>query len=208
MSNGEAQIRLETRVKNSRLWKLTVGKHGSVAAFCRAHPQFAQTFIGDLLNFKISPFIKLRGRTTDEYRSRCVRLACTLHVLPEDLFPRDVYTRLEGTPTMNVIEFESLEQLPLSAVEQLEYEGPSPEDAVLNRERREVILKAMAESILTEQQKRMLTMRYGLDGSVPWGDAEIARALGVTRAYVSACLATAHRRITQPLIRAKAWELT
>ena len=39
--------------------------------------------------------------------------------------------------------------------------------------------------VLTERERRILTLRYGLDGGAPCTQNEIARQLKISRSYVS-----------------------
>ena len=41
------------------------------------------------------------------------------------------------------------------------------------------------DSCLTEQERKVIRMRYGLDGGVPRRQREVAQATGISRSYVS-----------------------
>lgn len=46
-------------------------------------------------------------------------------------------------------------------------------------------LRAAVERCLTEQEKQVVCMRYGLFGQLPRRQREVAQALGISRSYVS-----------------------
>ena len=47
------------------------------------------------------------------------------------------------------------------------------------------LLRAAVERVLTEQEKEVVCMRYGLFGQLPKKQWEVADALGISRSYVS-----------------------
>ena len=47
------------------------------------------------------------------------------------------------------------------------------------------LLRAAVERCLTEQEKEVVCMRYGLFGQLPKRQREVAQALGISRSYVS-----------------------
>lgn len=46
-------------------------------------------------------------------------------------------------------------------------------------------LRVLLESCLTERERYVLTLRYGLNGSAPLPQREIAKLCGISRSYVS-----------------------
>ena len=46
-------------------------------------------------------------------------------------------------------------------------------------------LRRAVETCLTDRQRQVITLRYGLDGRPPQRQREVARALGISRSYVS-----------------------
>ena len=46
-------------------------------------------------------------------------------------------------------------------------------------------LRQVMETCLTEQEKQVVTMRYGLDGEKPKRQREVAKACGISRSYIS-----------------------
>ena len=46
-------------------------------------------------------------------------------------------------------------------------------------------LRRAVETCLTDRQRQVVTLRYGLDGRPPQRQREVARALGISRSYVS-----------------------
>ena len=61
------------------------------------------------------------------------------------------------------------------------------------------LLRAAVERCLTEQEKEVVCMRYGLFGQLPKRQREVAQALGISRSYVS-------RIEKRALERLRAWE--
>ena len=47
------------------------------------------------------------------------------------------------------------------------------------------LLRAAVERVLTEQEKQVVSLRYGLQGHLPKKQWEVADALGISRSYVS-----------------------
>lgn len=47
------------------------------------------------------------------------------------------------------------------------------------------LLRDAVERVLTEQEKQVVTMRYGLLGRIPRKQWEVAEELGISRSYVS-----------------------
>ena len=47
------------------------------------------------------------------------------------------------------------------------------------------LLRAAVERVLTEQERQVVSMRYGLTGHAPQKQWEVAQTLGISRSYVS-----------------------
>ena len=46
-------------------------------------------------------------------------------------------------------------------------------------------LRRAVDAVLTEQEKEVVTLRYGLDGGPPLRQREVAEKTGISRSYVS-----------------------
>ena len=57
-------------------------------------------------------------------------------------------------------------------------------EQVTNRELMRQVGKAV-DTVLTQQEKQVICMRYGLQGQVPKRQREVAQAVGISRSYVS-----------------------
>ena len=57
-------------------------------------------------------------------------------------------------------------------------------ERVATREAVQQLRKAM-ETCLTEQERQVIAMRYGMDGNAPQRQREVAKACGISRSYVS-----------------------
>ena len=61
------------------------------------------------------------------------------------------------------------------------------EDLLETVSRREAVAKVTraVESVLTDQEKQVIRLRYGLGGGVPQRQREVAAVTGISRSYVS-----------------------
>ena len=57
-------------------------------------------------------------------------------------------------------------------------------EQVSSRELIRQVLRAV-DTVLTEQEKQVICLRYGLDGSTPCRQREVAKVIGISRSYVS-----------------------
>ena len=60
-------------------------------------------------------------------------------------------------------------------------------------------LRAAVERCLTDQERQVVCMRYGLLGRIPRRQREVARALGISRSYVSRIEKRALQRLREEL---------
>ena len=47
------------------------------------------------------------------------------------------------------------------------------------------LLRRAVDSVLTDQERQVVTLRYGLEGSAPLRQREVADITGISRSYVS-----------------------
>ena len=57
-------------------------------------------------------------------------------------------------------------------------------ELIASRQRREKVRKAV-QTCLTEQERQVIIMRFGLEGAPPSRQREVAQQLGISRSYVS-----------------------
>lgn len=146
------ELRVEMRLRNNRLWNLIFPRWNSVAAFCR-ELSLHQVEVGELLNLKpgASPIHKKSGK----YRDICEKIATHFHLLPEDIFPLDIYNLKQTSGSAAI----GVELLPYYQCVSL----PAPNDfetfdAELDRDR-------LIEQLLgrvTPRERKLLMMRFGL----------------------------------------------
>lgn len=75
------------------------------------------------------------------------------------------------------------------------------EDLMETISNREDIRKAVAaiDRVLTEQEKQVILLRYGLGGNPPQRQREVAKATGISRSYVSRIEKRALQKLRQAL---------
>lgn len=60
-------------------------------------------------------------------------------------------------------------------------------------------LRKAVESVLTDQERRVIELRYGLKGSAPMRQREVAEKTGISRSYVSRIEKRALEKLKQAL---------
>ena len=123
----------------------------------------------------ITTFDAGKGARLATYAARCVENEILMHFRSQKKSSQDVSlsdyieTGADGAPLalMDVVSQEEdlLEQ-------------------VSSRELKKQVLAAV-KTCLTEQEKQVITLRYGLDGNAPQRQREVALATGISRSYVS-----------------------
>ncbi len=86
---------------------------------------------------------------------------------------------------------------PLALMDVVSEDGDLLEQ-VSGRETVELLRKAV-ETQLTQQEKQVVTMRYGLDGRGPMRQREVADRTGISRSYVSRIEKRALEKLRQAL---------
>ena len=61
-------------------------------------------------------------------------------------------------------------------------------------------LRQAVTSCLTQRERRIITLRYGLDGTTPMTQREIAAECGISRSYVSRIEKKALQKLEQALV--------
>ena len=162
------EIRLEMRIRNNRLYQLIFESYPSVAAFCKDH-QLHQSEVGEYLNLKKSP-LKRNG----QYKPTPIRISNIFRLLPEDVFPVEIYT-VEKTEIATSL-----------ATSEVRLDMLRSKPSLINVEDQFLFdsLKTQIESGLTTLPRReayVIKRRLGMDGQPRSTLEEIATDLGVIR---------------------------
>lgn len=78
------------------------------------------------------------------------------------------------------------------------YDGPTPDDIVMEHELRDNIAKAVR--MLPPRQAKVMTMRFGLDGELPMTLEEVGKYFGVTRSRIQQIEGKALKRLRWVLL--------
>ena len=164
---------------NEVLRNAILKQHHSVADFCREH-QLYQQKVGELISLKASPCTQ-----DGVWRIIVLKIVGALKMLPEDLFPRELYTQL-GDWDSGEIEFVSFYEITTI------HASSTPLDVVLNSEIRQVLYSVLG--TLTLREQNILVMRE-IDGMTL---QSIAHEIHVTRERVRQLCSRALRKLRQP----------
>lgn len=181
-------LRLELKVKNSRLWHAIYDRYGSVAGLCRTVTglQTQQTAVGRLLRFKESPWTR-KG----ELRRVAHELVKALRILAEDLFPPHLYREeWESERALEVHSFSALPNVVRSELRLL----PAPDSPVEDFSRDE--LKEELERALhtlPDHYQKVLRLRFGLGGERTHSLKEVGHVFGTTGSNIQQMEARALR---------------
>ena len=176
-------FRVTLKVRNNPLLTAIEADAGSVGAFAKKHRLHASD-VYDLVNLKRDPFVLSKGGWIKQVHAICEILG----ELPEDLFPPDTRVALER----NIASF----AMRATQVAALIEERDRPENAYERLE----FSERMSEVIetLPPRMRKVIQMRFGLDGSRECTLDEAAKALDVTRERVRQIEAEALRRLRHP----------
>lgn len=180
------QIRFEGRVRNNVLWHAIFDRYRNVHQFCLMH-RLNPAEVGSLLNLKKSPL-----RKDGSFRFLCERISKIVGMLPEDLFPLELYT-IKQTEVTREIAFSELpaHSRPLLSM----VAAPdTPFEALAQKEERAAIDEAL--TTLTGNYREVIRLR--LEGQTY---SEIAARLKVSRAFVAIAERKGHERIIKEIQR-------
>lgn len=162
------EIRIEARVRNNILWHAIFDKWRSVADFCRTY-NLHQIEVGKLLNLTLSPL-----REDGESRKICKALAMIFQMLPEDLFPHELYflEKVKAVVELPLKVLSSPKIIPLLP------EPVSPFEATVQTELKREIHKAL--NTLTEREQTVLKGLIFQDKT----QDEVGQKLSITKTRV------------------------
>ncbi len=181
--------RLHIRVKNNYL--LTAMERAgfwTAAELCRAFPELKQQVVGKALNLQLSLY-NTRGAT----RPVWVKLSNALRCLPEDLLPpQHAESPLLTNAGNTEVSFDEIETFLPSGV------GPAllPDDVIEQNE-----LHAAIEGVLdtlTPREKKIVELRFGLNGEEESTYQVIADEFGLSNARTQQIEQKAIRKLKHP----------
>ena len=163
--------RLDSRIRNNCLLSAMHANGISHAADLSRRSGVSQTVIGQLMNLKITGFIK----QSSTWRPSLVRLADFLRVTPDLLIPPEyAQTPMEK----NRGEFEmSMEELPSIADQAVPQNSETPFNVIAQREQSKCLTRMLDR--LTHREALVIGHRYGLSGEI-LTYSKVGKALGVS----------------------------
>ncbi len=206
------ELRLELRTKNNRLWHVVFDAYESVSEFCRVHDLSQQT-VGAYINLTENPYstrifdedknhLKHQRRRASgvlevarKLRPSAARIASIANMLPEDLFPPDLYA-LAGLGETLIAEVPLAQFKGLAAAKRLSL-PPAQDDTVLQQELSAGIRGAI--DSLPLREAKVIRLRFGInDEEREYTLDEVGKILNVSRARVCAIEAKAMRHLRHP----------
>ena len=209
-SPGDAggEIRIEMRVKNSRLYEAIVPMFGSIAEFCR-RSGMKQIVVGGLINFKRSPFMfakecGLRAPIKPKFYSEKPMYTVAARRLAEicgyscaDLFPFELYEKVTNNFMAKKI---SMHRLLADEEARIMLTAGAPHD----HEERLADTDAVSAALQTlpSRHAEIIRQSFGFTDGMPRTHDEVAKGFSVTRERVRQIEDEAIRRLRHPRRRA------
>lgn len=191
MSDEINDLRVEMRLKNSRLYNYIYKNYKTVGAFCEKN-NLSPITISGLLNLRYS-IRKKNGNYTETVEK--ISIACETY--PEILFPDDIYgldvTKKAIEIPVSNLNLEQKEQMYLT-MEQGYIE--EHENKILEENVKEKLQEVLG--TLPPREQEVLKMRYGLGGGKVFTLQETGLYFNVTRERVREIEAKALRRLRHP----------
>lgn len=180
--------RVTVKVQNNNiLGRIYESGYSSVSDFCRRNENISQSVLGEIINMK-RPVFTNKG----EFIYTIKRTANALGCLPEALFSdAQLYAEIET----NVKTYEvSEDEMRFMLVNQQDQR--TPEQLVYEGEMKDLIMQAL--ETLTPREKKVITLRMGLDGKNESTLEEVAQVFGVNRARIRQIEDKALRKLRHP----------
>lgn len=182
MDNESQDYRLIAKIKNNRILSaIENAGYKNVHHFCIANG-FHPSSVGDLVNLKRPPLLNDGG-----WRKLPLDIADALGVLVEDLF-----SEIQQTLSLR----RNVAEKTFGEVLMLQMTDESPDTYLLGYEIKETMAEVLAE--LTDRQRYVLTMRFGLDGRPPMTLEEVGHRFNVTRERIRSIEGSALRGLRHP----------
>lgn len=174
------QVRVEAKVKNNVLWRFIYDNYENLAEYCRKHNYSTGIYntINNLINLNIEPW----GRHTRRYSRMAEELAKDFNVIPEILFPRELYGVRQTTAVVEVS---------LAAIQGREEVRLLPESTLYKKE----IKEAIQEVLKTIPPREAEVVYRRAEGATL---EEIASESGVTKERIRQIEAKGLRRLRHP----------
>ena len=123
----------------------------------------------------ITTFDPSKGARLATYAARCVENEILMYFRSQKKCAQDV--------SLSDYIDTGVDGAPLALMDVVAEDGDLLEQ-VCSREQAQQLRRAV-ESCLTEQEKQVIVLRYGLDGQTPRRQREVAQLTGISRSYVS-----------------------
>jgi transcriptional regulator with XRE-family HTH domain len=177
--------RVEIKVRNANILRI-MEERGieSVAELCR-NTGVSQTTFGQIVNLKLAPINK-KG----EWHSSILKICEYLFVMPADLFSEEQMTPLQKNKSTIDVNFDEISVM-------LTDQSQDPLIAIENKTKNDFVNDTI--NHLPERQRRIMSLRYGLDGS-EHTLREIAEIEGVTVERIRQIEMTVFRKLRHPSI--------
>jgi RNA polymerase sigma factor (sigma-70 family) len=184
------QLRIEIRGKNNRLWKL-VHTNFKTESLCAGAIRISQQSLNGFINFRSSPWNGPKTQLSNNAKT----IAAFFEKEPAWLFPPELYEN--NKKKLAIIEADRFDFVKLDHSEVknlLSFDSPE-KDVMASLLKNEV---AGAIETLTDSEKNIIDMRFGLTTAYPLTLAETGRHLGVTTERVRQIQAKAIRKLRHP----------
>lgn len=169
-------IEVEIRLRNNRLKKARLRLGMSQQELAKAIG-VSQKRISQFELLQRSPLNK-----QGEWSEDALALSDYLYEDPETLFPPETHN-LRNRPTVQRVEMDA-ESIPSVLLGQSLSLLPTPDEAIMEREKSEGVQKIIRESTLLDpRRKQVVEMYYGINGHDPHSFQEIADHFRVTAVY-------------------------
>lgn len=173
-------------VRNARLQAAMRENGFSTAGALAKAAKISGTMVGRYLALKLSPY-----NSAGELRLSVLRLSGVLRRLPDDLFPPSFLRRCLEINSVTV----EMDERDVAAI-MAPARSRTPEGALLLSSALGSIDAALA--TLRPRERRVLELRFGLDGGGERTLDDVAEGMGVTRARIRQIEAKAVRKLRHP----------
>jgi hypothetical protein len=194
---SDAPLELTMRLRNNALKRRRVDLNLSIDALCE-QLRICKTTYCALETLRLGPLCKRKfGEPGLVWRKIALRLSEFYRCMPEDLFP-DVVLNVSCPVVVKELEASEvcalLGEQCMGVVQSLP--AAQPDEATFDAERALLVEESLR--ALTPREKRVLTLRFGLDGGEPQTLAQIGSADGVCAERIRNVESRALRKLQHP----------